>query len=624
MSQKVSLRAARITTLTFMALTWIIAIKASAFGGILSLLVLWFGAMVGPISIAMLLGLLPAFRHSGPAAANAGLVAGLLAFAYVKYGMADASMAVTIGIPVLVSAVVYIGIGLLTRGITPRREVLDLLNAIGSDETACDNPIPRQKAQCFDTTKNGDEGDELTRYIPQYFSLLIPKLRRDAALVASCENGTRPEGRDMSDLKAFYRDHLTKVLLPFWQRAFDQRNGGVFTCFTNGGEQLLSKDKFTWSQGRLVWLLSHLAELHAKGLVSGDAGLWQRQAAQTVAFLRDHAFMPNGNCAFLLSETGEWKETVPGEGYDVSFYADCFVILGFSEYARVFQDQSVLVDALALYRSVEKRLAVGSVRSEPYPIPSGYRPHSFSMIMLHVTEQLHAALASNSRFRLEAEFIAATCDRYLREIMETFWKSDGRVTEIEKSDGRRDTILARHFNPGHTLECMWFVLRAANKLERPEYVPKALAAVAKAFELGWDERYGGLLRFVDLDGGSPRGNSNGDPYEQLIVSTWDTKLWWPHSEALYTTLLAHQLSGSPAFLALYEKTHDYVFSVFPHPDAAVGEWIQIRDRGGTPLEKVVALPVKDPYHILRNVMLILELLDGDPFGSQAIQENERQ
>ena len=39
------------------------------------------------------------------------------------------------------------------------------------------------------------------------------------------------------------------------------------------------------------------------------------------------------------------------------------------------------------------------------------------------------------------------------------------------------------------------------------------------------------------------------------------------------------------------------------------EWIQIRTREGYPQEKVVALPVKDPYHIIRNVILIIELLE---------------
>jgi len=59
---------------------------------------------------------------------------------------------------------------------------------------------------------------------------------------------------------------------------------------------------------------------------------------------------------------------------------------------------------------------------------------------------------------------------------------------------------------------------------------------------------------------------------------------------------------------LYIKTHNYVFQTFPNHD--LGEWIQIRDRMGKPVEKVVALPVKDPYHIIRNFMLNLELLNS--------------
>lgn len=134
LSEKSSLLIARVTTFTFMVLTWIIAINSAAFGGILSLLVLWFGAMVGPISIAMLLGLLPAFKRSGATAANSALVMGLVAFGYVKYALAQSSMAMTIGVPVVMSAVIYIGVGLLNYGKEPRPEVTELLESISSDD----------------------------------------------------------------------------------------------------------------------------------------------------------------------------------------------------------------------------------------------------------------------------------------------------------------------------------------------------------------------------------------------------------------------------------------------------------------------------------------------------------
>jgi N-acylglucosamine 2-epimerase len=93
------------------------------------------------------------------------------------------------------------------------------------------------------------------------------------------------------------------------------------------------------------------------------------------------------------------------------------------------------------------------------------------------------------------------------------------------------------------------------------------------------------------------------------LDDWGSKLWWVHSEALYTTLLLFDRTDDEEFLAWFERVFDYVFATFPNPDKSIGEWIQIRTREGKPQEKVVALPVKDPYHIIRNVILIIELLE---------------
>jgi N-acylglucosamine 2-epimerase len=57
----------------------------------------------------------------------------------------------------------------------------------------------------------------------------------------------------------------------------------------------------------------------------------------------------------------------------------------------------------------------------------------------------------------------------------------------------------------------------------------------------------------------------------------------------------------------FDRVWQYTLATFPNPDSQVGEWIQIRDRKGAPLERVVALPVKDPYHIARNLLQVIEL-----------------
>ena len=98
------------------------------------------------------------------------------------------------------------------------------------------------------------------------------------------------------------------------------------------------------------------------------------------------------------------------------------------------------------------------------------------------------------------------------------------------------------------------------------------------------------------------------PFEQLIVDTWDTKIWWPHSEALYGALLAERAGGGAPFADVHDQVFRYAFATFPNPDARVGEWIHIRDRAGAPIDKVVGLPVKDPYHLTRNLLFLIELL----------------
>lgn len=61
-------------------------------------------------------------------------------------------------------------------------------------------------------------------------------------------------------------------------------------------------------------------------------------------------------------------------------------------------------------------------------------------------------------------------------------------------------------------------------------------------------------------------------------------------------------------MAIHDRTFAYVFETFPNPDPSVGEWIHIRDRKGAPLPQVMGLPVKDPYHVTRNLLLAVELL----------------
>ena len=101
---------ARTVTFTFTICTLVIAWNAGAFGGVLGLIIAWFGALLGPIAIPVLFGLLPAFRHCGQTAAIAAILGGLLAFALAKTVFA-ASLPVQVGAPVLTAFLLYVVVG---------------------------------------------------------------------------------------------------------------------------------------------------------------------------------------------------------------------------------------------------------------------------------------------------------------------------------------------------------------------------------------------------------------------------------------------------------------------------------------------------------------------------------
>jgi SSS family solute:Na+ symporter len=119
-----------------------LALVASRFGGVIGLLILWYGALVGPIAIPMLLGLLLPFGRSGPAAAIAGWMTGAVAFGALKvlpperwlHSYHHYANAVMVGAPMLVSFLSYIGFGLFAPSRRPESQAF--LQALHPEDAA--------------------------------------------------------------------------------------------------------------------------------------------------------------------------------------------------------------------------------------------------------------------------------------------------------------------------------------------------------------------------------------------------------------------------------------------------------------------------------------------------------
>jgi Na+/proline symporter len=111
--KRTSMVTARLTTFIYAGLTIAIASQYHRFGGVIGLIVSWFGALVGPIAVPLLFGLLPVFRNCGPTGAISSIVGGLVAFIVTK-SLALGSLTLDVGLPVIVSAIIYLVFAWLT------------------------------------------------------------------------------------------------------------------------------------------------------------------------------------------------------------------------------------------------------------------------------------------------------------------------------------------------------------------------------------------------------------------------------------------------------------------------------------------------------------------------------
>jgi N-acylglucosamine 2-epimerase len=392
-----------------------------------------------------------------------------------------------------------------------------------------------------------------------------------------------------------YRRHLADDVLAWWAgHGPDETHGGVLTCWDNAGTRLVSTDKYTWSQGRWAWLAARVAMAAERGLLDVEAARYREQAVRTARFVRDHALLPDGTTAFVTTRAGEPFAPTPGGGLHTSVFADLFAALGFAGVAQLCPDGEWGGHAEDILLRSAAAIGSGRFRSDPYPVPAGHRSFGLPMILVGVGEQVYRATGSAA-----AAAVVRDAARQIEEVHLDGDDGDDIAEMPACADIARDGLLARHRTPGHVLEAAWFLHHARDILDDSALArPDRLTRIAvHALELGWDDAHGGLLRYVDREGGAPTGTATADPYEALVVDTWDTKLWWPHAEALYAAaLLAPQWRT---------RLHDYVFATFPEGPGR--EWTQIRNRDGTPLEKTVALPVKDPFHIARALLMLVEL-----------------
>ncbi|MGZ0085004.1 sodium:solute symporter family protein [Caldibacillus thermoamylovorans] len=134
-SERKSLYIARTITIILTTVTIIVGLNQEKFGGVIGLIITWFAALVGPMSVPMILGLLPQFKHSDGKIAIASIIGGVFGFVVTQttdWVPADMETA----FPLFVTLLVFIVGGVLNkkRGGSVSPAVDELLMYLGKEE----------------------------------------------------------------------------------------------------------------------------------------------------------------------------------------------------------------------------------------------------------------------------------------------------------------------------------------------------------------------------------------------------------------------------------------------------------------------------------------------------------
>ncbi len=388
-----------------------------------------------------------------------------------------------------------------------------------------------------------------------------------------------PQTCNRAELAALYRALLLDGIVPFWwTHGLDREHGGVLSSMQEDG-RLLSTGKYLWSQGRFAWVAS---ALHAR-IEPRDEFLDAARA--TVGFLLRHGRDEHGHWVYHTTRDGRVVEG------PVSIYSDCFAVYGLSEYYRITRDQQAIDVALETYSSIRARVEDPHFNAvAPYNLPHHRRPHAIPMILTEVSNELAQTTGDSAIDRAAGEYAERILNHHVRpdNILVEF--RDWNYQPLPPNEGTA-------VMPGHGIESMWFILHWARRHNRRDMIAKAAAIVRAQLETAWDPEFGGLYLATDAEGHTP------------FLANAEKKVWWPHTEALYALLLLHDLTAEPWCMEWYARVHEWSFAHFPMP---CGEWRQRLDRAGNPITGLIALPVKDPFHLPRAVILILQLLAAAP------------
>ena len=392
---------------------------------------------------------------------------------------------------------------------------------------------------------------------------------------------------DLKQTQEWVREELARCV-DFWlKNGMDREHGGVYTCLDRAGK-IYSTDKSVWMQGRCAWIFAYLC------LVYGARPEWLEASRSCLDFMEKYCINRAAGDRMYFTVTADGKP-LRQRRY---CFSEGFYAIANAEYYGVTGERECLERARRAYELIwqlNNGLIADPTGLGPKTVPETRTGRALAdpMIYLNISSVLRRVDPEGAPLYDER---SAKC---VHDILTYHRKKELRCTlESVGLNGEfmGDVTAGRVVNPGHDIECSWFMMEYANYLGDRALHEEAEGIFTDAINAGWDKEYGGLLYFIDCKG-LPT-----EAYEH------DMKLWWTHDEILIASLMAYRDTGKQAYLDWFEKTLRYVQTYFSDPE--YGEWYGYLRRDGKPtMPSTKGSTFKGPFHLPRMLCMVDQMLD---------------
>jgi N-acylglucosamine 2-epimerase len=382
----------------------------------------------------------------------------------------------------------------------------------------------------------------------------------------------------INELISVYRDGLLTDTLPFWiPRCVDRECGGFQMALDRDGS-LLDTDKGVWQQGRFTWLLGKLYNRVE------PREEWRELAQHGIEFLDAHCFDPaDGRMWFHVARDGR---PIRKRRYA---FSEAFAAIAWGEFAKATDSDEAAARAQAIFQAFLDHNTQPGRAAPKFTDTRPMKGLGFPMITINLAQELRESIGLVTADE--------SIDRSIDEIRRDFLKPEIEcVMETVGADGHiLDHFDGRMLNPGHAIEGAWFILWEGRHRGDRQLIKTGCQMLDWMWKRGWDDQYGGMLYFGDVDG-------------KPVQEYWhDMKFWWPHNETIIATLLAYSLTGDEKYARWHQQVHDWSYAHFP--DREHGEWYGYLHRDGR-----ISVPLKGnlwkgPFHLPRMQLACWRILE---------------